>query len=168
MAQLSIANVLEKPFGRDLTAEAGYLGEFVDLARHRVKLGALQIAALGVSNLIRRAAPFHLAVNQVGKRHAPIRQGVAVLAPIAAAIAIFILLRARLIADMLGVGGELGMADGRRGVAEAQVNVDSFQALGVRLPVPPTTTMWVPFSSSEPSVTSTAESVSAARMCAPL
>jgi hypothetical protein len=41
------------------------------------------------------------------------------------------LLWARLITDMLGVGGELGVAGGRRRIAESQVDVDLFQTLGV-------------------------------------
>ena len=102
---ISVPNVLQKPFGRNLTPEAGLLGELIDFARHRVELGALQITALGISDLIRRAATFHLAGDETGERDAPIRQRVAVLAAVAAAVSIFMLLWACLIADMLGVGG---------------------------------------------------------------
>src|SRR5436309_9992192 len=115
--RILIPNVLQKPFGRNLTPEAGSLGELVDLTRHRVELGALQIAALGIRDLIRRAAPFHLAGDEIGERDAAIGQRVAVLAAVAAAVAVLMLLWARLVADMLGVGGELGMAGGRRRVA---------------------------------------------------
>ena len=87
-ASISIANILQKPFGRNLAPEAGLLGELVDFARHRVELGALQIAALGIGDLVRRAAPFHLAGDEVGERDPPIRQRVAVLAAVTAAVAV--------------------------------------------------------------------------------
>ena len=98
---------------------------------HRVELSTLQIAALGVGDLIRRAATLHLAGDEIDERDAPIGQRVAVFAAVTAAIAMLRLLRARLVADMLGVRGEFGMAGGRRCVAEPQIDIDPLQALSV-------------------------------------
>ena len=160
----SVANVLQKPFRRNLPAEAGALRQLVDFAGDGVKLRALQIAAFRIGDLVRRGAPLHFARDDVCECDAPIRQGVAVLAAPVTAVAVLGLLRARLITEMLGIGGELGMSDRRRCIAKPQVNVYPLKALGVRLAAAPTTTMWVPFSSRAPSVTSTAESVRAATM----
>src|ERR1700756_3485886 len=96
-----------------------------------MELGALQVTALGIRDLIGRRAPFHLARHEVSERDSPIRQRVTVFAAAPAAIAILILLWACLIGDVLGVGGKLGMADGRWRVAEPQIDVDSLQTLRV-------------------------------------
>ena len=47
----SVPNILEKPLGRELPADAAFAGRFVDGSRNRVKLGALDIAALGIGDL---------------------------------------------------------------------------------------------------------------------
>src|SRR5690348_13588401 len=98
-----------------------------------MELRPLQIPAFRVGDLIRGRASLYFSRDEVSERHASIGQRVAVLAPALAAVAELALLRARLIADVLGIGGELGMTHRRRRIAEAQVDVDALQALRVRL-----------------------------------
>ena len=69
-----VADVLQEPFGGNLTAEAGAFRKLVNFSGYRVKLGALQIAALRIGDLLRRGAPLDLAGDEVGERDAPIRQ----------------------------------------------------------------------------------------------
>ena len=85
----------------------------VDLAGDRVELGALQVAAFRIGDLVLRGAAVCLAVDDVGERDAAVGQRVAVLAALAAAVAMLGLLRARLVAEVLGVGGRA--RDGRPG-----------------------------------------------------
>ena len=114
----SVANVLQKPFRRNFPAEAGRLRKLVDFAGHRVELCALQIAAFRIGDLVRREPALLLAGGEVGERDPPVRQLVAVLTAPTAADAVLSLLRACVIAEVLGIGGELGMPDRRRRVAE--------------------------------------------------
>src|SRR5258705_13881556 len=103
----SVPDVLQEPFGRNLAAEAGPPGEFVDPAGDREELRPLQITALRIGDLVRRTAPLDPAGGDVGERDPLVRQRVAVLAPAAPAVAVLALQRPRLIADMLGIGGKL-------------------------------------------------------------
>src|SRR5215510_10959193 len=129
----SISDVLQEPFGRDLATEPGAARRFVDLAGDRVELGALQVAALRIADLIGRGAAGHLALHKVGERDAFVGQRVAVYAPAPPAIAMLALQRARLIGNVLGVGRELRMPDRRRGVAETQIDIKPAQALRIGL-----------------------------------
>src|SRR5262249_53544663 len=75
----SIPDVLQEPLGGDLAAELGAARRFVHLAGDRVELGALQVAALRISDLIGRGAAAHLALDEIGERDALVGQRVAVL-----------------------------------------------------------------------------------------
>src|SRR5580704_5457768 len=70
---LSVPDVLQEPFGRNLPAEAGAPGELVDLAGDREELRALQVAALRIGDLLAAGAALDPALRQVGERHAPAR-----------------------------------------------------------------------------------------------
>src|SRR5262249_25865260 len=129
----SIPDVLQEPLCRDLAAEPGAARRFVHLAGDRVELGALQVAALRIADLVGRGAASHLALHQISKRHALVGQRIAMLAPAAAAIAMLALAGAGFVADVLRVGGKLRMTNWRRRVAEAQIDVDAPQAFRIGL-----------------------------------
>src|SRR5262245_36198942 len=129
----SISDVLQEPFGRDLAAKSGAARRFIDLAGDGVELGALQVAALRIADLIGRGAATHLALHQVGERDAPVGQRVAVYASAAPAIAMLVLQRTRLVGNVLSVGRELRMPNRRRGVAETQIDIDAAQAFRIWL-----------------------------------
>jgi hypothetical protein len=57
MLKSLIPHVLQEPFGRNLAPLPGTLGRFVDEPCNREKLRALQIAALGIGDLVARGAP---------------------------------------------------------------------------------------------------------------
>src|SRR5262245_55994145 len=113
-ADNSIADILQEPLGRNLAAAPGAARRFIDLAGDRIELGALQVAPLRIGDLIVRGSAAHLALHQVGKGHALVGERVAVLAARAAAVTMLALQWARLVADVLSIGGQLGMPDRRR------------------------------------------------------
>src|SRR5262245_37210855 len=102
----SVANVLQKPFRRNLPAEAGILRQLVDFAGHCVELCALQIAPFRISDLVHRDPALHPTGGEVGERDPPVWQRVAVLAAPTSAVAVLSLLGPRLIPEVLGIGGE--------------------------------------------------------------
>src|SRR5262249_45174994 len=81
----SISDVLQEPFCRDMAAETRLADEFVDSTSNGIELGALQIAAFRIGDLVAGGAALGLPTDDIGKRDAPVRQGVAVLTAAAAA-----------------------------------------------------------------------------------
>src|SRR5262249_41393683 len=55
-ADISVTNILQKPLGRNLAADLGAAGRFIDLAGDRVELSALQVAAFRIGDLVVRGA----------------------------------------------------------------------------------------------------------------
>src|SRR5437764_14606180 len=76
----SVPDILEEPFGRNLATEARLADKFIDFTSNRIELGALQIAALRIRDLIGSRAALGRSRHDVGKRNPPVGQGVTVLA----------------------------------------------------------------------------------------
>src|SRR5215213_9622983 len=130
---VSVPDVLQEKAGRNLMAQPPALDLFIDLAGDGVELRSLQITAFRIGDLVGRGAAFCLPAEQVGKRDPLVGECNAVRTAFDAAVPKLGRARACLIADMLGVGGELRMADRGRAVAEAQINIDALECLLVRL-----------------------------------
>ncbi len=126
-----IPNVLKKPVRRYLVAQVSFLCEFVHTTSNGIELCALQIAPLGISNLLSRRTSWFFTRQQIGERHHAIGQ-LHTARAFALRARTCCLAWPRLPGKVFVIEQEVGPADRRRSTTEAELHIDALETGGIR------------------------------------
>src|SRR5437868_11266294 len=124
----SVADGLQKPVGWNFAAQSCRFGKLIDKSRHREELRALQIAALGIGDLVARSSAVHAAGLQIGERNAFVAQQDSVTAlAVGSAVAMFGAGAPCLPPNMFVVQLKIRSTRRRGRIAKAEIYIDAFQ-----------------------------------------